>query len=80
LPDLDSSLIVEELEIYAQFYSAGIIAIYFDWLNNENYMPIERLGHIAGRILGEESGEHMFCGVHDKEAIKILKKEMKRDK
>jgi hypothetical protein len=48
---------VEELEIYAQFYSAGIIAIYIDWLNNENHMPIERLGHIAGRILGEERGE-----------------------
>jgi AcrR family transcriptional regulator len=52
-----SSLTVEELEIYAQFYSAGIIAIYIDWLNNENHMPIERLGHIAGRILGEERGE-----------------------
>jgi AcrR family transcriptional regulator len=52
-----SSLTVEELEIYAQFYSAGIIAIYIDWLNNENHMPIERLGHIAGCILGEERGE-----------------------
>jgi AcrR family transcriptional regulator len=48
-----SSLPMEELEIYTKFYSAGIIAIYVDWLNNPNNISIERLGHIAGQFLRE---------------------------
>jgi AcrR family transcriptional regulator len=47
------TLPMEELEIYARFYSAGVIAIYIDWMNRDSDMPLERLGHIAGQILRE---------------------------
>jgi hypothetical protein len=48
-----SILSLEELEIYAKFYSAGITAIYIDWLNDAKDMPIEQLGEIAGKLLAE---------------------------
>jgi AcrR family transcriptional regulator len=46
-----SPLSADELKIYARFYSAGIISIYIDWLNNGNAMPIEQLGQTAGQLL-----------------------------
>jgi AcrR family transcriptional regulator len=43
----------ETLEIYARFYSAGIVAVYTDWLNKKMDMPIEQLGQLAGELLCE---------------------------
>jgi AcrR family transcriptional regulator len=44
---------LEELEIYSKFYSAGIIAIYSDWLTGAKNVPIEQLGQIAGKLIEE---------------------------
>jgi AcrR family transcriptional regulator len=44
---------LEELEIYAKFCSAGIIAVYSDWLTSTKSVPIEQLGQIAGKLIGK---------------------------
>jgi AcrR family transcriptional regulator len=44
---------LEELEIYSKFYSAGIIAVYSDWLTSAKSVPIEQLAQIAGKLIGE---------------------------
>jgi AcrR family transcriptional regulator len=48
-----SSVSRAELEIDARFYSAGISAIYKDWLIGSKDVPIEQLGTIASRLIRE---------------------------
>jgi AcrR family transcriptional regulator len=48
-----STISREELEISAKFYSAGIVAIYADWLNHPEDLPLDRLGQLASKMLRE---------------------------
>ncbi|GAB6108015.1 TetR/AcrR family transcriptional regulator [Fusibacter bizertensis] len=53
----------EELIVFSNFYSAGIISIYISWLNNQYSKNITEIGAIIGEIIFEGFKEKLIVSV-----------------
>jgi len=58
-----TNLSKEELIVFSNFYSAGIISIYISWLNNQYSKNITEIGAIIGEIIFEGFKEKLIVSV-----------------